>query len=84
MESDPKGFTPTPPPQPYCMGTGKPLQFPELRRDTAGSRFRKTGQATMYKVNLRGRGGVLEVGRPFQRQVPTRIGDVNGLSSRHR
>lgn len=38
----------------------------------------------MYKVNLRGRGGVLEVGRPFQRQVPTRIGDVNGLSSRHR
>lgn len=30
-------------PFPCCMGTWKPLQLPELRRDTVGSGFRKTG-----------------------------------------
>lgn len=35
---------------PYCMVTGEPLQVPELWRDTVGSGFRKTGQATMYRV----------------------------------
>lgn len=36
---------------PYCMVTGKPLQVPAVWRDAVGSGFRKTGQATMYRVN---------------------------------
>lgn len=64
------------PPPAHCTGTAKPLQVPELRRDTVGSGFRKTGQATICRVNWRERKEDSFGGRYIQ------VRYVVGLSSR--
>lgn len=57
----PRSFTCPPPP---LHGSSEAIAASELRRDTVGSGCRKTGQAAMCRVNLRGGADVPEVGRP--------------------
>lgn len=57
----PRSFTAPPPP---LHGSSEAIAASELRRDTVGSGCRKTGQAAMCRVNLRGGADVPEVGRP--------------------
>lgn len=51
-------------PPPPLHGSSEAIAASELRRDTVGSGCRKTGQAAMCRVNLRGGADVPEVGRP--------------------